>query len=59
MTDYLTVSDVCRRLHVHPQTVRRMVKRGALRAWRTGFAGPLRFCPTRLAQDIRKLEGEP
>ena len=39
----LTVSEVARLLHVHPNTVRKWQKQGLLRAYRLGRRGDRRF----------------
>ena len=39
----LTIADVARLLHVHPNSVRRWADRGLLRCYRVGIRGDRRF----------------
>ncbi|MFQ5879987.1 MAG: helix-turn-helix domain-containing protein [Dehalococcoidia bacterium] len=43
--ELLTVSDVARLLHVHPNSVRRWAEQGLLKVYRVGVRGDRRFRP--------------
>ena len=50
---WLTVEDICDRLQVHPQTVRRWLREGALHGVLIGDRGGYRVHPDDLAAFLR------
>lgn len=46
----MTAREVATYLHVHPNTVKRLVKRGALSHYRIGTRGDLRFSARQVAK---------
>ncbi len=51
--EMLTVNDVARLLHVHPNSVRRWADMGLLRSYRVGLRGDRRFSPGDVARFLR------
>ena len=49
--DMLTVREVCRMLHVHPNTLRRWSDQGKIRSYRIADRGDRRF----LRQDVARF----
>ena len=52
--DMLTVREVCRMLHVHPNTLRRWSDQGKIRSYRIADRGDRRF----LRQDVARFISE-
>jgi len=55
MSEMLTVREVARLLHVHPNTLRRWSKNGRLRAYRITARGDRRFKREEIARFIAEL----
>ena len=53
--DMLTVREVCRMLHVHPNTLRRWSDQGKIRSYRIADRGDRRFLPQDVARFISEL----
>ena len=58
MAPMLTVRDVAKILHVHPNTVRRWSDRGMLRATRIGRRGDRRFREDDVHRFLAKLKAQ-
>lgn len=57
-SDWLTVQQVSRLLHVHPNTIRKWSKQGLLQCWRVGPRGDRRFKPEDVHRMIQDDQGE-
>jgi excisionase family DNA binding protein len=55
MDDMLTVREVARLLHVHPNTLRRWSNKGRIRAYRISPRGDRRFKREEIARFLAKL----
>lgn len=55
MDDMLTVTEVARLLHVHPNTLRRWSNKGRIRAYRINSRGDRRFKREEITQFLAKL----
>ena len=51
--DMLTIAEVARRLHAHPNSVRRWANQGLLKCYRFGMRGDRRFQSDEVAQFVR------
>ena len=57
MSDMLTVTEVARLLHVHPNTLRRWSNDGRIRAYRINTRGDRRFGREEIAHFLDELNG--
>jgi excisionase family DNA binding protein len=57
MSDMLTVREVARLLHIHPNTLRRWSNMGRIRAYRITPRGDRRFKREEIAQFLAELNG--
>ena len=55
MSDMLTVREVARLLHIHPNTLRRWSNEGKIRAYRITSRGDRRFKREEIAQFLAEL----
>jgi excisionase family DNA binding protein len=55
MDDMLTVREVARLLHVHPNTLRRWTNKGRIRAYRISPRGDRRFKREEIARFLAEL----
>lgn len=55
MSEMLTVAEVARLLHVHPNTLRRWTNDGRLKAYRINFRGDRRFKREDVARFLAEL----
>lgn len=58
LSDMLTVRDVARILHIHPNTVRRWSNAGRIKAYRITARGDRRFKREDIARFITELNGK-
>ena len=58
MSDMLTVREVARLLHVHPNTLRRWSNNGRIRAYRITPRGDRRFEREEIARFLAELNGQ-
>jgi excisionase family DNA binding protein len=58
MSDMLTVREVARLLHVHPNTLRRWSNKGRIRAYRITPRGDRRFEREEIARFLAELNGQ-
>ncbi len=58
MSDMLTVSEVARLLHVHPNTLRRWSNEGRIRAYRITPRGDRRFKREEIVRFLAELNGQ-
>ena len=58
MSDMLTVREVARLLHVHPNTLRRWCNKGRIRAYRITSRGDRRFKREEIAQFLAELNSQ-
>ena len=59
MSDMLTIREVSRMLHVHPNTLRRWSDQGKIRAYRIAARGDRRFLRQDVAHFIADLKSTP
>jgi excisionase family DNA binding protein len=55
MSDMLTVREVARLFHIHPNTLRRWSRKGRIRAYRINARGDRRFKREEIAQFLAEL----
>ena len=55
--EMLTINDVSRLLHVHPNSVRRWANHGLLKTYRVGLRGDRRFRPDDVEDFLLSWEG--
>ncbi len=58
MSGMLTVTEVARLLHVHPNTLRRWSNKGRIRAYRITPRGDRRFEREEIARFLAELNGQ-
>ena len=58
MSDMLTVREVARLLHVHPNTLRRWSNKGRISAYRITQRGDRRYKREEIAQFLAELNGQ-
>jgi excisionase family DNA binding protein len=58
LSDMLTVREVARLLHVHPNTLRRWSNKGRIRAYRITPRGDRRFKREEIARFLAELNGQ-
>jgi excisionase family DNA binding protein len=58
MDDMLTVREVARLLHVHPNTLRRWSNKGRIRAYRISPRGDRRFKREEIARFLAELNAQ-
>ena len=58
MSDLLTIREVARVLHVHPNTLRRWSNDGRIRAYRINERGDRRFKREEVARFLAELNGQ-
>jgi excisionase family DNA binding protein len=58
ISDMLTVREVARLLHVHPNTLRRWSNNGRIRAYRIAERGDRRYKREEIAQFLDELNGQ-
>ena len=58
MSDMLTVREVARLLHIHPNTLRRWSNRGRIRAYRITPRGDRRYKREEIAQFLAELSSQ-
>jgi excisionase family DNA binding protein len=58
MSDMLTVREVARLLHVHPNTLRRWSNKGRIRAYRITPRGDRRFKREEIVRFLAELNGQ-
>ncbi|MFP3880152.1 MAG: MerR family transcriptional regulator [Dehalococcoidia bacterium] len=58
MDDMLTVREVARLLHVHPNTLRRWSNKGRIRAYRINPRGDRRFKREEIANFLAELDSD-
>jgi excisionase family DNA binding protein len=57
MSDMLTVTEVARLLHIHPNTLRRWTNKGRIRAYRITLRGDRRFKREEIVRFLAELNG--
>ncbi len=58
LSDMLTVREVARLLHIHPNTLRRWSNEGKIRAYRITRRGDRRFKREEVVRFLAELEGQ-
>ena len=58
MSDMLTIREVARLFHVHPNTLRRWSNNGRIRAYRINTRGDRRFKGEEIARFLAELESQ-
>jgi excisionase family DNA binding protein len=58
MTDMLTVREVSRLFHIHPNTLRRWSNEGRIKAYRITPRGDRRFSREEIARFLAELNGD-